>query len=80
MIYWWVAELLKRAGRTRYWLAKVTGLPASTVYRVSRPGVAVERIDARISSCTFRPSGEAGMMRQWPVVASFPRLALSTAV
>jgi DNA-binding Xre family transcriptional regulator len=47
MVYWRVAEMLKKRKWTRYRLVKESGLPTTTVYRLARPGQEVQRIDGR---------------------------------
>jgi putative transcriptional regulator len=45
MVYWRVAEQLKARKWSRYRLAQESGLPATTVYRLAKPGREVQRVD-----------------------------------
>jgi DNA-binding Xre family transcriptional regulator len=47
-IRWRVRELLDRAGRSRHWLVRATGLPATTIYRVAEKGTEPQKIDANV--------------------------------
>lgn len=42
-----VAALLKKRGMTAYQLAKESGLPIASAYRLARPGGSFRRIEAR---------------------------------
>jgi len=42
-----VAKLLKKRGMTAYGLAKASGLPIASCYRLARPGGSFQRIEAR---------------------------------
>lgn len=42
-----VAKLLRKRGMTAYQLAKLSGLPLTSAYRLAKPGGTFRRIDAR---------------------------------
>ena len=46
-MYWRLAEQLRRRGWTRFRLVRESGLPPTTIYRLARPNLEVQRVDGR---------------------------------